>query len=382
MTEIKKMRVIVLMGGASNEKETSLDSGRNVCYKLSPQKYDLVPLFVDKKNELYPLTKRLMVHNATAEIEYSIDRSTRINWHDLPSLGDFVFIALHGGAGENGAVQGTLEMLGLPYNGPTIMASALCMDKHKTNSFLRLNGFDVPQHVLITAQEWRENKQACLERIHTTLPPYPLIVKPHNDGCSVFVAKPANDKELSDHLDALFKETLSHALIEECITGMELTVGVIGNETPQALPPSQSIAKGSILSTEEKFLPGAGENQTPAPLPTATLELIKQTIASVYKTAGCSGYSRIDCFYQNASQSPTGKERIVILEINTLPALTPATCLFHQAAEIGICPSTFLDIIITLGLELHTRGTIAAKTEKTTNDFSAQPLQQDKGLVL
>jgi D-alanine-D-alanine ligase len=134
---------------------------------------------------------------------------------------------------------------------------------------------------------------------------------------------------------------------------MELTVGVMGNETPKALPPSQAVSTSDILSIEEKFLPGAGENQTPAPLPAATLRLVQDTMEQVYTALGCKGYVRIDCFYQRADESPTGTERVVVLEINTLPGLTPATCIFHQAAEIGMRPMDFIDAIVQFGFEEH-----------------------------
>jgi D-alanine-D-alanine ligase len=134
---------------------------------------------------------------------------------------------------------------------------------------------------------------------------------------------------------------------------MELTVGVLGNAHPRALPPSQAVTAQAILSIEEKFLPGAGENQTPAPLAQNTLQFVQKSMENVYKAVGCKGYARIDCFYQNAQQSPTGTERVVTLEINTLPGLTPATCIFHQAAEIGMKPMDFIDTIITLGFEQH-----------------------------
>ncbi len=369
----KKLRIIVLMGGSSNEKETSLDSGRNVVYKLSSQKYEALPVFVDKNNELYPLTTRLLVHNATSEIEFGLDRSTRINWHDLPTMADFIFIALHGGVGENGSVQGALEMLGMPYNGPGVMASALCMDKYKTNSLLKKYGFSVPENILITKREWNQDKANCLESIKKNLH-YPLIVKPHNDGCSVFVARIENDRDLESHIDQLLTKTQSHALIEECITGIELTVGVVGNEFPKALPPSQSIAQRGVLSMEEKFLPGAGENQTPAPLPSNILRFVQDTLVRVYMALGCVGYSRIDCFYQNASQSPTGSDRIVILECNTLPALTPATCLFHQAAELDIMPSEFLDLVISLGLQEYQRKGGCQFTKDNVKNFELSPL--------
>ncbi len=351
-TQSKKIKIGVLLGGPSNEKETSLNSGRNICYKLSPQKYEVLPLFVDAKTELYLLNQQLLVLNATAEIEHKLDRSTNINWHDLPQLVDFVFIGLHGGPGENGAIQGTLEMLGIPYNGPGIAASALCMDKYKLNNFLRTQGFDVPDSLLVSKHEWLIDSNTVTEKCIAQLS-LPVIVKPHDDGCSVMVQKAKNKAELITAINTVFAQDKDHVMVEECIIGTELTVGVIGNENPQALPPSQVFSSGDILSMEEKFLPGAGENQTPALLPQDVIARIQKTMEPVFKAAGCTGYSRIDCFYQTATQSKTGKERIITLEINTLPGLTPATCIFHQAAEVGIKPMDFIDLLVTLGFERH-----------------------------
>lgn len=353
MTESKK-RIAVLMGGRSHEKEISLESGRNVFYKISPHKYTAIPIFVDTNMELYHLNQRLLVCSSTKEITLGLESSMKIGWSDLPDISDFVFIALHGGEGENGCVQGTLEMLGMPYNGSSILASALCMDKFKTAEFLKNQGFDVPQSYLLSVEEWHQSQQESLEKIYT-VGSFPLIVKPHDDGCSVLVAKTKNEKELFEAVSAIFADGKRYALIEEFVQGMELTVGVIGNDTPKALPPSQAVAASDILTIEEKFLPGAGENQTPAPLPEATLEFVKRTIEAAYKEINCKGYARIDCFYQNIQQSPTGKERVVILEFNTLPGLTPATCIFHQAAESGIKPMEFIDLIIQLGFEEHTQ---------------------------
>ncbi len=365
----QKKRVAVLLGGASNEKETSLDSGRNVFYKLSPQKYEASAIFVSDTLELYKLTQSQLVRNSTKEIVALLQDSQKIKWSDLPDITDFVFNALHGGEGENGSVQGTLEMIGLPYNGSSVLASALCINKYKTNEFLAMNGFDVPKHAYITKNEWKKSFDLSHVTIPSELKPqygetklaidniaqlsYPLIIKPHDDGCSVMVQKAENDDELIVAIEKVFQEK-DAVLIEEYITGMELTVGVIGNVTARALPPSQAISAHGILSIEEKFLPGAGENQTPAPLSQEALRLVQNTVEKAYTAIGCKGYARIDCFYQTANISPTGIDRVIILEINTLPGLTPATCLFHQAAEIGLKPMEFIDTIINLGFEEHT----------------------------
>lgn len=348
----KKLTVAVLMGGPSHEREISLESGRNIAYKLSPQKYNVLPIFIDNNMHLYEITHSQLVRNSTAEIVQTLQPSQRLTWHRLKDRADFVFIGLHGGPGENGSVQGILEMLDIPYNGSGVFASALCMDKYKTALFLKAAGFDVPQHIFITPDAWHNDKKIVVQKIKETIQP-PYIIKPHDDGCSVMIQKAKNITQVTTAIDHIFAEQKTGVLVEEFVGGMELTVGVMGNDTPQALPPSQAIAAHGILSIEEKFLPGAGENQTPAPLAPSVLAFVQKTMEEIYTAVGLQGYARIDCFYQTAQQSPTGKERIVTLEINSLPGLTPATCIFHQAAEIGLKPMDFIDRIVAFGLEAH-----------------------------
>src|SRR5690606_6657621 len=139
----------------SNEKETSLDSGRNVFYKINRHEYEPIALFVNENLELFHLSQSQLVRNSTTEISSLLDESQKIAWNDLCSMADFVFIALHGGEGENGSIQGTLEMLNIPYNGSSILASALCMNKYKVNQLLAAHGFNVPGSTLITKQEWQ-----------------------------------------------------------------------------------------------------------------------------------------------------------------------------------------------------------------------------------
>lgn len=348
-----KIRVAVLFGGRSHEKEISLESGRNIIYKLSPQKYISIPLFVNKNLELYQISPSILVRNSTEEIECLLTKQMHIPWSNLSTLADFVFIALHGGEGEDGTVQGMLEMLNMPYNGSSVLTSALCMNKYTTNQLLHAQGFDTPKGYLIDTKYWLNDKKAHLENIMSLLP-FPVIIKPHNDGCSVMVYKAKNELELSNAIDHIQAQGKSQVLIEEFITGMELTVGILGNDNPLVFPPSQAISTHEILSIQEKFLPGAGENQTPAPLDKKAMTLVQETIKKIYISLGCKGYARIDCFYQSASHSKTKKERVIIIEINTLPGMTPATCIFHQAAEINIKPMELIDRIIKLGIEEHT----------------------------
>ncbi|MBY0354031.1 ATP-grasp domain-containing protein [Candidatus Babeliales bacterium] len=356
LAQQEKIRIVVLLGGDSNEREISLESGRNVCYKLSPNKYEVIPVFVHESMQLYKLSQRMLIQNSTREISALISDDIKIAWSDLPTIADFVFIALHGGKGENGAVQGALEMLKMPYNGSGVLASALCMNKYQTNSFLKQKGFDVPKNYLLKNDEWLAKSQLDQEAFVDQLAAsfaYPLIIKPSDDGCSVGVHKVMSKQEALSCINNVFALGKRDVMIEECVRGMELTCGVYGNDNPIALPPSYSVAKDTVLSIQEKFLPGDGQNITPAPIDVRATALVQQTLQDVYQVVGCKGYARIDCFYQTAEQSITGYERVVILEINTLPGLTPATCLFHQVAETGSKPMAFIDKIVELGFQLH-----------------------------
>jgi D-alanine--D-alanine ligase len=364
----QKIKVGVLLGGRSHERETSLDSGRNVVYKLSPHKYEVIPLFVNSKLELYALDNRLLISNTTREIEEGVTSDMYVNWSDLPHKIDFAFIGLHGGEGEDGTIQGALEMLGIPYNGSSVLASALCMDKYKTNNLLHANGFAVPQSYFIQKDMWASNNSACVKQAE--LIGYPLIVKPHDDGCSVMVAKVYNQEQLVAAITTVLLDGKIGVLVEEFVVGMELTVGVLGNDEPMALIPSQAVCAGDILTIEEKFLPGAGENQTPPPLSPEAIAFVRQEIVKTFTAVGCRGYARIDCFYQDALISPTGAERLVILEINTLPGLTPATCIFHQAAELGMKPMEFIDKIVILGLQEHGKHELLAQVSLPSQTVS------------
>ena len=242
-----RKRIAVLFGGRSNEKEISLESGRNILYKLSPETYEAIPLFLNTDLNIYHISQSLLVRNTTIEIASHVTEDMRVSWDDLSSIADFIFIGLHGGEGENGTIQGMIEMLGLPYNGSAVLTSSLCMNKYNTNQLLASKGFVVPDSCLIEKQSWAEKREEYIAYIEETIA-YPLIIKPHDDGCSVMVQKAQTQEQLIQAITLLFDNNKEYALVESCITGIELTVGVIGNETIQVLPPSRAVITADILS--------------------------------------------------------------------------------------------------------------------------------------
>ncbi len=308
-----------------------------------------------------------------------------ITYQQLAEKADVVFIALHGRPGEDGSVQRELEKLGLPYNGSGPDSSKVTIDKFKTNEILRENGFLVAAHALRTEEEWNTNPEQFIRSI-TARFNYPFIAKPVDDGCSsavkiirseeelkayvqlTFRAQPELDELLCKVLKVKTKEEFPRKrtiLFEELITAngaarfLEITGGMLsitdekGAPTIEVFEASEALSEGDVLSLEEKFLAGQGQNITPARYnPDAKLNrLISQTVQQVFKRAAkvlhIEGYARIDAFVRIYSPE---KVEVIFIEVNSLPGMTPATCIFHQAAIAHYKPYEFIDRILDFGV--------------------------------
>jgi D-alanine-D-alanine ligase len=342
-----KLRVGIIMGGVSSEKEVSLESGRNIYSKIDRKKYDPVPIFMDSQAALWEIPIKLLMRNSTRDIEEDLpEDATPIPYETLKSRVDVACLGLHGKYGEDGCLQGLLELLRIPYTGSGVLASALGMDKWTGRKILSISGIDVPRTIPVFRRQWRpENREAILKEISSNMG-FPCIVKPTREGCSTAVRKVVAETGIPEALEGAFAWD-DTVLVEEFLTGMEVTCGVIGNNQPLALTPSETIPTDAILSLEDKFLYGQGENKTPARLPEETLEKIRDTAARTFQNLDLKGYARIDMFV-------TENGRIVVLEPNSLPGMTPSTVLFHQAAAAGITQADLIDRIIQYALEAHT----------------------------
>ncbi|MBK7550995.1 MAG: D-alanine--D-alanine ligase [Syntrophaceae bacterium] len=340
-----KLRVGVVMGGVSSEKEVSLESGRNIFSKMDRKKYDPLPLFMDSRCSLWEIPLKLLMRNSTADIEIDLVEEARpLPYEALRGRVDFVYIGLHGKYGEDGTIQGLLELLGIPYSGSGVLGSALGMDKYTSRKVLAMSGIDVPKTVAVDRRAWDgAERDSLLKRIETELG-FPCVVKPTREGCSTAVKKVVSAAGIPDALASAF-EWDNVAVVEEFITGMEVTCGVLGNDEPRALTPSETIPTQEILSLEDKFLYGQGENKTPARVPEELLRRIQDTAVRAYRALGLKAYSRIDMFVCG--------ERVLVLEPNTLPGMTPSTVLFHQAAAEGLSQADFISRVIEYSLQAH-----------------------------
>lgn len=343
-----KLRVGVVMGGVSSEREVSLESGRNIFSKFDRVKYDPVPIFMDSGAALWEIPLKLLMRNSTRDIEEDLAaEAQRIPYESLKSRVDVVCLGLHGKYGEDGCIQGLLELLRIPYTGSGVLASALGMDKWTARKVLSISGVEVPRTLPVFKRQWDTASHTAIQDEVAGKIGFPCIVKPTREGCSTAVAKVASPEELPEALTAAFVWD-DTALIEEFLTGMEVTCGVIGNDHPEALTPSETIPTTAILSLEDKFLYGQGENKTPARLPEEMLSKIRDTAVRTFQSLDLKGYARIDLFV-----TPEG--RVVVLEPNSLPGMTPSTVLFHQAAAAGITQSGLIDRVIQYAVEAHAR---------------------------
>jgi D-alanine-D-alanine ligase len=308
---MKKRHVALIMGGLSNEREVSLKSGKEVHKALNPDRYKVSAY--DLKDSLPRLV------SDAAQI-------------------DVALIILHGRFGEDGTVQGLLELLGIPYQGSGVLGSAIAMNKRLSKAFYRQEGLPVARDRVI-----RQGEPLVLESIVEELG-WPIVVKPNTEGSSIGIKIAKNLKELSESIGYAFSLD-QEILLEEYIKGREITGGVLGNETLQALPIIEIIPaeQYEFFDYEAKYKEKASREICPAELSDSITRLAQEYALSAHKVLGLRGYSRTDMIVRG--------EEIILLETNTIPGMT-ATSLLPQAAQAaGLTFSALLDRLIELALE-------------------------------
>jgi UDP-N-acetylmuramate--alanine ligase len=307
-----------------------------------------------------------------------------LDYKQLPKIADQVFIALHGRPGEDGAVQQELEKVRLSYNGSDFQSSSITIDKYRTNEILRQNGFLVAEHLLIEKKEWLSQRDKIIHRLHEKIK-FPFIAKPVDDGCSSAVKKIKTPEEFDAFTRLIFRDNeeldassaaLLHikpkeefpqkqvVLVEELISRkdslhfLEITGGMLtsvadnGEIAYEVFEASEALSEGDVLSLEEKFLAGQGQNITPARYSRNAADRdeisrqVKETLGKAARVLNVSGYCRIDAFVR-VYEGP--RAEVIFIEVNSLPGMTPATCIFHQAAINHHKPYEFIDRILEFG---------------------------------
>ncbi len=338
--------------------------------------------------KVHPIINQIIKECNTVTEKYSsasnLQAPQLLSYDDLAKQAKQVFIALHGRPGEDGSVQEKLEQVGLSYNGSDKSSSEITIDKYRTNEILMKNGLLVAKHMLITAVDWMSKKEELKSKLQNDYK-YPFIAKPVDDGCSSAVKKIKTFEEFDafatlmfrtgEELDAKAAETLhikpkeefpqkQLILVEELISKngakhfLEITGGMLtkfnskGELEYEVFEASEALAEGDILSLEEKFLAGQGQNITPARYSSnqkdrqQISDKVKQELGKAAKALGVVGYCRIDAFVRIFDPS---KIEVIFIEVNSLPGMTPATCIYHQAAINHYKPYEFIDSILDFG---------------------------------
>ena len=306
-----KLRLALIAGGKSAEREVSLKSGEQVYQALDKSKYDIRRY--DPRDDLPRLV------------------------HDAPEL-EAALVIMHGRGGEDGTLQGMLDLLGIPYQGSGVLGSAIGMNKELSKILYQQAGLKVSQALFLD-----RDKTPDLKDIQAQLG-LPVVIKPVNEGSSIGITKARTLEELEKGLAAAFPYD-HRVLVEEFLEGVEVTGGVLGNKELTALPLVEIIPSEQydFFNYEAKYKPGASTEICPARLDEATTKRAQAIAIAAHRALHCRGYSRTDMIVKGGD--------IYVLETNTIPGMT-ATSLFPQAAKAqGLDFPQLLDRLIALAME-------------------------------
>jgi D-alanine-D-alanine ligase len=326
---MSKRRVAVLAGGRSSEHEISLASARSVLESLDPDAYDVVTVAIgrDGRWEL-------------GSGDGSVAETLPVPAANAPAtLGavDVVLPILHGPFGEDGTVQGLLELAGVAYVGAGVAASALCMDKDLFKKVLRDSGIAVARHLALRSGDAVENPFG-----------YPCFVKPARLGSSVGITKVHDAGELGPAVELAFRHD-EKVLIEEFVDGIEVEVGVLGNREPIASLPGQIVPLGhEWYDYSSKYDEGGMDLVIPPELPPDVIEEVQRVAVEAFRVTECEGMARADCFVLDGS-------RVVVNELNTIPGFTSTSVYAKLFEASGIPYPELLQQLIDLALERQER---------------------------
>jgi D-alanine-D-alanine ligase len=326
---MSRLKIAILAGGRSSEHEISLASARSVLESLDPAEYDVVMVAIGRDGRW-----------ALGSGDGSVAETLPVPAANAPAaLGavDVVLPILHGPFGEDGTVQGLLELAGVPYVGAGVAASALCMDKDLFKKVLRDSGIPVARHVALRDGDSAANPFG-----------FPCFVKPARLGSSVGITKAHDEAELDDAVALAFRHD-DKVIVEELLDGIEVEVGVLGNREPIASIPGQIVPLGhEWYDYASKYDEGGMELVVPPDLPADVLEEVQRAAVESFRVTECEGMARVDCFVVEGN-------RVVVNELNTIPGFTSTSVYAKLFDASGIPYEALLRRLIELAVERHER---------------------------
>jgi D-alanine-D-alanine ligase len=373
---VKKLRVGVIYGGRSGEHEVSLASAAAVFKNLDPQRYDAVPIKIEKDGRwtlpdrpplldkaadvitdgnviqdsgvrLQPDRDRRETHliaYPSAETLLTLDSSTRSALSGITL--DVVFPVLHGPYGEDGTVQGLLELANVPYVGAGVLASAVGMDKAAMKLAFAAKGLPICDYEVVLKRDWQRDERAVLQQVVNRLG-FPVFVKPANLGSSVGISKAKHVAELRTAIK-LAAEFDRKVIVEAAVPqAREIEVAVIGNDEPEASVPGEIIPSHEFYDYEAKYISDDSRSVIPAELTDVQTAEIRRLAIEAYKSIDCSGLARVDFLL-------AGDSGVLYLnELNTLPGFTTISMYSKMWAASGVAYPQLIDRLIGLALERH-----------------------------
>ncbi len=362
--EKKKIRIGLVFGGRSGEHEVSLASAESVIANLDRNKYEVVPIGITKEGSwlLGTEPRALLVAEQSTSHDTGLEDTTAVtltgdprlrrlisveNGEELGSRGalDVVFPVLHGTYGEDGALQGLLEMANVPYVGCGVLGSALGMDKEKMKMVFQSVGLPVVDYLVYRRNAWERSPENILDTVEQRMG-YPCFVKPVNLGSSVGVNKAHSRAEL-EHAINVAAEYDRKIIIERGINCREAECGVLGNDEPIASVVGEIVSSNEFYDYRAKYLDGKSQTIIPADIPQATAEEIRRQAVQAFLALDLSGLARVDFFIERE----TGQ--VYINEVNTLPGFTSISMYPKLWEASGLPYDQLLDRLIELAIERH-----------------------------
>jgi D-alanine-D-alanine ligase len=364
----KKLRIGVIFGGRSGEHEVSVRSARSVIEAIDPHKYEVVPIAISKEgNWLAPAgaakllpreTKRLLPANSIAGASRDVaivGDPSRNGLVKLDGRGapleplDVIFPVLHGTYGEDGTIQGLLEMAAVPFVGCGTLASACGMDKVTMKALFRDAGLPICDHTWLLRSEWERSPEKVIRRVAKRIG-FPAFVKPANLGSSVGVSK-AGDKASLQHAIETAARYDRKIIVEQAIDGREIECAVIGNDEPKASQPGEYVVHNEVARfldyTEKYSSTGHVEFVVPARVPKALIGRIREMAVRAFKAIDGCGLSRVDFFLRRDNGN------LLVNEINTMPGLTDVSGFPKMWEASGVPFPRVIDQLIELAIERH-----------------------------
>ena len=333
-----KKRVIVLFGGKSAEHEVSVQSASSVISALNTKKYDIIPIAISKAGKWLSTEKSRALLPA-GKFQKPVSSSKQLSKIDV------VFPVLHGPYGEDGTMQGMLEILGVPYVGAGVMASAIGMDKGVSKILFESAGLNIVPWLSFLASEWKRKKDELVGDIEKRLP-YPVFIKPIDLGSSVGITKAHDRKELLKGI-RLALSYGGEVIVERGVDAHEIECSVLGNENPKASVPGEVVASREFYSYEAKYTDEKSDLIIPAKLTKAVTAKIQSAAIIAFKAIKCSGMARVDFLIDRKTN------KIYINEVNTIPGFTKISMYTKLWQASGVGYSALLDKLIKLAIQRH-----------------------------